>query len=114
FFEGAGDDVSAAGEIAKDDLAQRARSGAQSPSVSPRLAFLGVGWIGRHRMEAIVADGCAEVVAVVDASADVANEAAALAYGAAALAGFESLFDHNLDGLVIATPSALHAAQARA
>lgn len=100
--------------MAKNDAPRRPRSSGRLPAASPRLGFLGVGWIGRHRMEAIVADGCAEVVAVADASADVANEAAALAGGAPALTSFESVLDRDIDGLVIATPSALHAAQARA
>ena len=34
----------------------------QSPSVErPRLGFLGVGWIGRHRLEAIARSGVAEI-----------------------------------------------------
>jgi hypothetical protein len=32
----------------------------------PRLGFLGVGWIGRHRMEAIARAGFGEVAAVSD------------------------------------------------
>ncbi len=32
--------------------------------MKPRLGFLGVGWIGRHRMERILESGAAEVAAV--------------------------------------------------
>jgi predicted dehydrogenase len=80
----------------------------------PRLGFLGVGWIGRNRMEAIVADGASEVVAIADASHDVAADARAVAPGAVIAPGLEALLDMDLDGLVIATPSALHAEHARA
>jgi len=64
----------------------------------PRLGFLGVGWIGRARMEA-VADA-AEVVAVADPALPDALES------------LEELLEQELDGVVIATPSALHADQA--
>jgi predicted dehydrogenase len=32
----------------------------------PRLGFLGTGWIGRQRLDAIAASGAAEVAAVAD------------------------------------------------
>ncbi|HEU4629208.1 MAG TPA: Gfo/Idh/MocA family oxidoreductase [Gemmatimonadaceae bacterium] len=80
---------------------------------SPRLGFLGVGWIGRNRLEAIVADGSASVVAVADASGEAVRAACAAAPGAAPMSSLEALLELDLDGLVIATPSALHADQAR-
>jgi predicted dehydrogenase len=80
----------------------------------PRLGFLGVGWIGRHRLDAIVKDGSAEIAAVADAHADACEAACALAPGAASLRSLDALLESGLDGLVIATPSALHAAQCEA
>ena len=80
----------------------------------PRLGFLGVGWIGRNRMEAIARDGSAEIAAIADAHADARDAACALAPGAAGLGSLDALLGHDLDGLVIATPSALHARQAEA
>ena len=65
-------------------------------AVRPRLGFLGVGWIGRNRLEAIERAGVAEVAGVSDPALDRSDDLGAL----------------DLDGLVIATPSALHAAQA--
>jgi predicted dehydrogenase len=66
----------------------------------PRLGFLGVGWIGRSRLDAIERAGAAEVAAVADpAIAD-------------ALDSLDELLEQDLDGIVIATPSALHAEQA--
>ena len=42
----------------------------------PRLGFLGVGWIGRHRMDAIAESGAAEIAAMADASRVGARERA--------------------------------------
>lgn len=79
----------------------------------PRLGFLGVGWIGRHRMERIAESGTADVVAVADQSPTVAIDAASHVQGASVTGDdIESLLAADLDGIVIATPSALHADQA--
>ncbi|WP_395670571.1 Gfo/Idh/MocA family protein [Phenylobacterium sp.] len=86
------------------------------PAVStlrrPRVGFLGVGWIGRLRMEAALATGVIDPVAIADPSAEQLAAALELAPGAAAAATLDDLLALDLDGLVIATPSALHAAQA--
>jgi predicted dehydrogenase len=79
--------------------------------MTPRLGFLGVGWIGRNRMQAVAAAGAAEVVAVADADMAAAGAAAA-DVGAVTVRPDELLGpDLDLDGVVIATPSALHAEQ---
>lgn len=78
----------------------------------PRVGCLGVGWIGRHRMEGLRESGAAEVVAVVDPDPAAAEAAAALAGGAEILPDLEALVQADLDGIVIATPSAQHAEQA--
>jgi predicted dehydrogenase len=77
----------------------------------PRLGFLGVGWIGRHRMEAIAQSGVAEVTAVVDPSPAAMTEAEKAAPGCQRAGSFEELLSAPLDGIVIATPSAVHAEQ---
>ncbi|HEU5104687.1 MAG TPA: Gfo/Idh/MocA family oxidoreductase [Solirubrobacterales bacterium] len=59
----------------------------------PRLGFLGVDWIDHHRMEAL--EAVAELVPQAEQGEDL-----------------EALLEHDLDGIVIATPSALHAEQA--
>ncbi|MDT0632613.1 Gfo/Idh/MocA family oxidoreductase [Rubrivirga sp. S365] len=81
------------------------------PAGRPRLGFLGVGWIGRNRMEAIVQSGAAEVVAVSDPSSEAVAAAQEAAPGAEAAADLDALLALDLDGVVIATPSAMHAAQ---
>lgn len=77
----------------------------------PRLGFLGVGWIGRHRMEAITESGAAEVVAVADTAPEVLEAAGEVVPRARRLADLDALLEADLDGIVIATPSALHAEQ---
>jgi predicted dehydrogenase len=77
----------------------------------PRLGFLGTGWIGRHRLAAVVEANAGHVVAVADVSADNARDAVAVCGAAVPLATLDQLLGLDLDGIVIATPSALHASQ---
>ena len=76
-----------------------------------RVGFLGTGWIGRHRMAAMIETGAVEAVAYADPSDEMAEEAAKLATGAKRVDGIDALLAEGLDGVVIATPSALHAEQ---
>lgn len=77
----------------------------------PRLGFLGFGWIGRKRLEAVVRSGTAEIVAIADIREDFVSEAKALAPQARRGQSLDDLLECDLDGVVIATPSALHAPQ---
>jgi predicted dehydrogenase len=69
-----------------------------SVATRPRVGFAGVGWIGRNRMEAV--EPLVEVGGICDPALEGAVE------------GFEELLERDLDAVVIATPSALHAEQA--
>ncbi|HYC67098.1 Gfo/Idh/MocA family oxidoreductase [Brevundimonas sp.] len=93
-----------------DALLERSRRAATD---KPRIGFLGVGWIGRHRMEAMLATGAVEASVIADPSDAMRADAAGLAPEAPRVGGFDALLEHDLDGVVIATPSALHAEQAR-
>jgi predicted dehydrogenase len=77
----------------------------------PRLGFLGVGWIGRHRMEAILSEGIAICAAIADASPETCAEARKLAPATEVVDSLDALLAAGVDGVVIATPSALHAEQ---
>ena len=79
----------------------------------PRLGFLGVGWIGRNRLEALAESGLVEIAAVCDA---VPANARAVSHKipCRVVTSLDELLDADLDGVVIATPSALHASQAAA
>ena len=87
-------------------------SGLGAAAGSPRVGFLGVGWIGRHRMAAVTNAGLVEAVGVVDPSSDCRAAALTLAPSGRAVADLDDLLAMGLDGLVIATPSAQHADQA--
>jgi len=78
----------------------------------PRLGFLGLGWIGRARMEAVVEAGAAHVGAFADPSPEARQTCRSLAPDASEGTALDDLLDLDLDGLVIATPSALHARDA--
>jgi predicted dehydrogenase len=80
----------------------------------PRLGFLGVGWIGRHRMQAVQRAGAAEIAAIADVDPEAGRAAAATVGCADVCADLDELLSRELDGVVIATPTALHARQARA
>ena len=84
----------------------------------PRLGFVGLGWIGRHRLECLLAHAGppAAVAALADADERVLAEASRLAPDAARVRSLDDLLDPalRLDGVVIATPSAGHAAESAA
>jgi predicted dehydrogenase len=69
-------------------------------AIKPRIGFLGLGWIGRARLDALASSQVAEIGPVADPALP---------------AGYDSLhelLEEELDAIVIATPSALHAEQA--
>jgi predicted dehydrogenase len=79
----------------------------------PLLGFLGTGWIGRDRLRAVAHSGAGDVRLLADPAADCLEAALSDAPGArAATGGLDELLEAGLDGIVIATPSALHAEQA--
>lgn len=94
-------------------MAQQALRKEQSETslARPRLGFLGVGWIGRHRMQAIVGTGAVDVAAIADLSPEMALEAGKLAPDAKLVSTLDEILDAGVDGVVIATPSAMHAEQ---
>jgi predicted dehydrogenase len=82
------------------------------PERRPRLGFLGLGWIGRQRLAALAESGGADIVGLADLAPEAAAEAVRFAPEAAVGSDLESLLELAPDGIVIATPSALHARQA--
>ncbi|MDP8918880.1 MAG: Gfo/Idh/MocA family oxidoreductase [Pseudomonadota bacterium] len=94
-------------------MAQQAlhKTNPEASLARPRLGFLGVGWIGRHRMQAILGTGAVDIVAIADPSPDMAAEAGKLAPDARLVSTLDDVLDLGVDGVVIATPSAMHAEQ---
>src|SRR5215217_6049041 len=76
-----------------------------------RLGFVGLGWIGRNRLQSVVEAEVAEIAAIHDVQASAVDEAQRLSREAVQFASFEELLNQELDGIVIATPNSLHAEQ---
>ena len=72
----------------------------------PRLGFAGLGWIGRHRMNALRDSGAGEVAMLCDPIADLSND------DGESTQSFDELLASDVDAIVIATPNSFHAAQA--
>ena len=77
----------------------------------PRLGFIGLGWIGLHRLAAIARADAAEIIALIDPVEQTLAAAAEHASKALHFTSANALLDLDLDGVVIATPSAQHAEQ---
>lgn len=78
---------------------------------APRVGFLGTGRIGLIRMRSLVEDGLVVPAMISDPSPAMVDAARELAPDAMVAASLDEMLEHDLDGLVIATPSALHAEQ---
>jgi predicted dehydrogenase len=77
----------------------------------PRLGFLGVGWIGRNRLEVIAHSGLADIAVIYDTSPELLQQSLVLAPGAKPVSSYDELLSADIDGVIIATPSAQHAEQ---
>ncbi|MFZ0392061.1 MAG: Gfo/Idh/MocA family oxidoreductase [Calditrichia bacterium] len=77
-----------------------------------RLGFLGLGWIGRHRMESLAELPEVQISALADPDPQIMDELKPLYPHAEISDNLPDLLAQDLDGIVIATPSALHAEQA--
>ncbi|WP_373056748.1 Gfo/Idh/MocA family protein [Zunongwangia sp. H14] len=77
------------------------------------LGFIGVGWIGRNRMEVLLKEANTNALMISEPSKENAKEALKEAKSAILASSPEEVYAHKeLDGIVIATPSAMHAEQA--
>ena len=76
------------------------------------LGFVGVGWIGKNRMDVLLQSGLATADVIAEPSAANATEALLSSPSAKIANSPEAVFeDPDLDGIVIATPSAHHGSQ---
>lgn len=96
----------------KPDGFVKAYIGFAPPATGPRLGFLGLGWIGRHRMEALATAGKGRIAVLSDSDPAARKAALQIAPDAVLAGDLDALLAKRPDGVVIATPSALHAAQA--
>ena len=85
---------------------------AAEPAVArPRIGCVGVGWIGRHRMQSVLEQCACDVVGIVEPQLDLAQAAKEAAGDDAEICSFDELLRSDVDGIMIATPSALHVDQ---
>lgn len=78
---------------------------------APHLGFVGVGWIGRNRLDALAHHGV-RIGAVADPLEEARRAVVERHPDAVAAPDLESMLTADVDGVVIASPSALHAEQA--
>jgi predicted dehydrogenase len=76
----------------------------------PRVAFLGLGWIGLSRLKALAASDLIDIVALSDEQPSAVKLAREFAPKAVS-ASFADLLSDSVEGLVIATPNAYHCEQ---
>ena len=77
-----------------------------------RLGFLGLGWIGRKRLDSIAGEHNIDIVALADASEEKLASAAEAYPQATCVNSVDDLLIAGVDGVVIATPNGAHAEQA--
>lgn len=80
-------------------------------ATKPKLGFAGIGWIGKKRLMAIKEQQLAEINAAVDPDTPAIEELKQIIPDLQSCNSFEAMLDTDIDGVVIATPSALHARQ---
>lgn len=83
-------------------------------ATKPKLGFAGVGWIGKHRLMAISEQQMADIEAAVDPDSTAVQEIKEEIEGVKHISSFNEMLEKDIDGIVIATPSALHAEQSLA
>lgn len=81
-------------------------------ATKPKLGFSGVGWIGKNRLRAIKEEQSAEIKAAVDPDTTAIEELEQEIDGLHQFESFEEMLREDIDGVVIASPSAMHAEQA--
>ena len=78
----------------------------------PRIGCAGMGWIGENRLRAVADSGLGDIVAIADPDPARRDAAAASVGATERRATLDELLELDLDGVMIASPSALHADQA--
>jgi len=71
---------------------------------------VGLGWIGRARLKALAELDLVDIPVLVEPNPEAMQAARLLVPGASTAGSIEELSAHDLDAVVIATPSGLHAA----
>lgn len=79
--------------------------------VKSEIAFIGTGWIGLDRMKALLEEDICYPVAIFEPDINNAKKAYSIAPDATLYRDLDDLFESEPDGIVIASPTALHSTQ---
>lgn len=79
--------------------------------MKPRIAFVGLGWIGVHRLKTITTSDAVEIAALYDERQDASEAVRHLVPNASVISSYNEILEDSIDGVVIATPNALHVPQ---
>lgn len=86
---------------------QEARHLQISGQNKPHIGFLGMGWIGKNRFASVHESGCGGRLSICDPFAeDLAGYCESISI--TPVSAYEHLLEKETDGIVIATPSAMH------
>ncbi len=77
----------------------------------PQIAFVGTGWIGLNRMKALLEKDICTATGICDTTSENAKRAKETAVDAKIYVTLDNLITDRPDGIVIATPNALHYSQ---
>ncbi len=78
------------------------------------LGFVGLGWIGLNRMKRVLSNPNIKGTAIVEPLKENADQALKISENAKVYESYEELLENpEIDGVMIATPSALHAKQVK-
>lgn len=77
----------------------------------PRIGFVGLGWIGVHRLNTIATTDAVEIAALYDEQRDASEAAREIAPNATIISSYDEILADSIDGVVIATPNACHVTQ---
>jgi predicted dehydrogenase len=78
----------------------------------PNIGFIGVGWIGLNRLNAMLKENLITVGSIADASEESLLKAQQVVPDASLYLTLSEVLEEKPEGIVIATPSAFHASQA--
>lgn len=93
-------------------IATGVRTGSDKGLEKLQVGFIGVGWIGRNRMEVLLQNPKVHAAAIAEPSEENAGEAKKIASEARVTEAPSEIYENDkIDAVVIATPSAMHAEQ---
>ncbi|MEX0721654.1 MAG: Gfo/Idh/MocA family oxidoreductase [Balneolaceae bacterium] len=80
-------------------------------AIKPKLGFVGMGWIGKSRLKAIQAQSDCDIFSAIDPDTSAFEELKEENPGIQTHSSLQEMLLSDVDGIVIASPSALHAKQ---